>query len=211
MIDVSRAAKAIGIPIEEWPGNCHTIAVAFLESGVVWGKPVHGHWVGPVNPHCTLFYRRYKKLGFVSHSWLVKPNGSVVDPTRWVFENTKPYIFEGKSSWYYDEGGNGFRSQLLRPCPKYSEGKPTNFKISDAKVRKHLELLVPSPRWTIEQVFWLSNLSYDTHGTLVWQVYKAIEKNGHRSYVPIDNYLRAKREYYDPAISTRKSPTGQGE
>ena len=37
------------------------------------------------------------------HTWIEKLDGTVVDPTRWVFEGVWPYIYEGPRDWY-DKG-----------------------------------------------------------------------------------------------------------
>ena len=94
-IDIGKAAKKIGIPMRSWAGRCYEIACLFVEKGVVNGTPVYGHWLGKVDPKAQKFGER-SGLPFQHHGWVLMKNGTVVDPTRWVFENAKPYVFIGK-------------------------------------------------------------------------------------------------------------------
>lgn len=88
-------ATAINIPVSEWPGKCYGIAMAMVEAGLVEGTAVYGHWTGKVHPKAPVFGER-SDLAFQSHGWILSDDeGAVVDPTRWVFENRAPYIYEG--------------------------------------------------------------------------------------------------------------------
>jgi len=80
-------------PVEKWPGNCHAIAHAIVKAKLVDGIAVYGHWTGPVHPQSS-FYSR-SKAGFCRHGWVELADGRVLDPTRWVFENVKPYLYIG--------------------------------------------------------------------------------------------------------------------
>lgn len=91
---IKDVAKAIGIPIKQWEGNCYAISCAMVKKVIVKGKAVYGHWTGPVS-RSSVFYQT-SQIGFVRHGWIVMPDESVVDPTRWVFEDAFPYIFVGE-------------------------------------------------------------------------------------------------------------------
>jgi hypothetical protein len=120
-LDIHKVADDIDFPVKEWPGKCYQVASALVEAGVVDGEAVYGHWTGPINPTSPVFGDR-ADLGFTHHGWIVMEDGTVVDPTRWVFENAKPYIFIGKPpeddgfcrhcEHSEDEHANGF----FNPC-----------------------------------------------------------------------------------------------
>ncbi len=94
MITVEQCEAAIGIPAKEWPGRCYEIACAILDAGLVEGRPVYGHWLGRVDRNAPVFGERAGQA-FQRHGWIETEDGEVIDPTRWVFENARPYIFEG--------------------------------------------------------------------------------------------------------------------
>jgi len=99
---IEDVAKAIGIPVKEWKGNCYAISCAIVKNKIVKGNAVYGHWTGPVNRN-SMFYQT-SQVGFVRHGWILMPdNETVVDPTRWVFEDADPYIFMGKKPNYICE------------------------------------------------------------------------------------------------------------
>jgi len=86
-----RDVEKVAGPVEDWPGNCYAIACAIVKAGLVDGEAVYGHWTGDVHPK-SMFYSR---SGFCHHGWIRLPDGCVLDATRWVFENAKPYIYVG--------------------------------------------------------------------------------------------------------------------
>lgn len=120
-IDIHEAAKKIGLPVEQWPGKCFQVATAFVNHGIVQGHAVYGHWRGKIDPHAPVFGERAGHR-FVHHGWILQDDGTVVDPTRWVFENVEPYIFVGQDDddgldWcicghLVEEHKDGF----FRPC-----------------------------------------------------------------------------------------------
>ena len=92
-VTVEEVAKAINLFPEDWKGKCMQIASAMVEKGLVEGVVVYGHWIGPFASG-TIFSDR-AKMGFTHHGWVSTPGNKVIDPTRWVFENVEPYIFQG--------------------------------------------------------------------------------------------------------------------
>lgn len=93
-IDIQKVEKAIGIPALEWKGRCFEIASAMVQRKVVEGTAVYGHWVGSIAQ--SSFFSDKRALGFCNHGWVVLHDElTVVDPTRWVFEDKRPYIFIG--------------------------------------------------------------------------------------------------------------------
>lgn len=100
-LKIAEVAKAIGVPVEKWSGNCYAIACSMLRAKLLKGRPAYGHWVGDVHPRSP-FYS--KTSPFQRHGWVVVEErgphaerpGLVVDPTRWVFEAVEPYIYVGR-------------------------------------------------------------------------------------------------------------------
>ena len=46
--DIKECETLIGIPTDEWEGNCHSIASAIVESGIIDGVVERGYWKGKV-------------------------------------------------------------------------------------------------------------------------------------------------------------------
>lgn len=83
-------AKILGPP--DWQGNCHMLAhvITLLVDGATIAR---GHWYGPLKG----FWEHRAGMSFVAHSWALAPDKeTIIDPTRWSFENAGPYVFTGK-------------------------------------------------------------------------------------------------------------------
>ena len=93
-MSAAQVAEAISAPVAAWPGNCFAIATAMVDAGLCppGSVAVYGHWTGPVHPR-SMFYSR-SGAGFCNHGWVLKPDGTVIDPTRFVFEMTE--VAEGR-------------------------------------------------------------------------------------------------------------------
>ena len=190
VFNVTEVAKIIGVPVEEWKGNCHGISSLLLEHKLVVGKLRYGHWIGPVREK-TLF-SKYPR-GIVRHGWVELENGTIVDPRRYIFEGVEPYIYVGKND-HYDAGGNRFRQSLMKPAPKYSKDeRQVTLKIRRIVARKILEDMLDTTSHfgviyaTIKQVFWLANLPLDTFSGFAKPIYEAIMEVGYGAFIPIDN------------------------
>ncbi|TAL42437.1 MAG: hypothetical protein EPN91_08640 [Salinibacterium sp.] len=93
-VTAQEAAKRIQWPLSTWPGNCFGVASKLVKDKVIKGTAVYGHWLGPVARTCKMFYGK----PIINHGWILQKDGTVVDPTRYVFEGVQPYIWEGKQS-----------------------------------------------------------------------------------------------------------------
>jgi hypothetical protein len=93
-------ADEIGLPLADWPGNCHAVAERVLRRIPTQGmRLVRGHFHGWTSPASV--YGR----GPQQHSWLRLQDGRVLDPTRWAFDQPgKPYLYVGEND-AYDEAG----------------------------------------------------------------------------------------------------------
>jgi hypothetical protein len=91
---LAEAEAVIGEPASKWVSRCYEIAYALVEKGLVPGRAVYGHYLGPVMPSSP-FHDRHSACDFTGHGWVSLPDGRVLDPTRWVFEATEPYLYVG--------------------------------------------------------------------------------------------------------------------
>lgn len=112
-LDPAALAAAIDIALDQWPGNCHTVASAVLALVPVPGmRLVRGHWHGQVSRKSV--YRG----GPCQHSWLELADGRILDPTRWAMERPgRPEIYLGVND-VYDEAGR----QLVASRPPMLPG-----------------------------------------------------------------------------------------
>lgn len=196
-IKVEDVVRACGYTTDRWAGNCHGVATAVVEKGLVpkGSRVVHGHWRGPVSPSCAIsrWYQQHCLLGWVAHSWVVMPDGTVIDPTRWVFEDAYPYIYEGKrQGWFYDAGGNVWRKTIRSPAPRFEPGD-RYFSLNSpllADLKEVIQALLDTEEEevTAKQLCWLANFSPDELHPYTKDYYVALQKMDLQAFVPIDNW-----------------------
>lgn len=111
-LNAEALAEEIGIPLQQWPGNCHAIAMAVLRMVPVEGMRVaRGHYHGYVSRKSVY------SGGIQQHSWLVAADGRILDPTRWAMEcPDRPYIYLGIDD-HYDEAGLEVSARLPPQLP----------------------------------------------------------------------------------------------
>jgi hypothetical protein len=188
--------KATEIPVSEWHGKCFQMACALVKHEIANGDPVYGHWLGPVDP--TGYWKDTAQLPFHQHGWIIVPDktGTIIDPTRFSFENVEPYIYIGSSD-FYDEGGNGWRASVQRPCPAYvpPEGaKPYQATrdisaLPPATLDFVLGLMGQPEGVTTEMLFWLANLVPARLGDHQDAIYEfLIGPIDLQAAIPIDNF-----------------------
>ena len=105
-------ARAIGLPVRRWEGNCYGVASACVERGVVDGMVVYGVWWGLISDRSKFAGRQ-----FTHHAWVRTTDGLIFDPTQWCFEATRPYIYVGIEGHDYDHAGIRLRSECRRQLP----------------------------------------------------------------------------------------------
>ena len=92
---IEECEAALGEPAQSWAGRCFEIASRLVEAKLVEGRAVYGLWRGDIHPE-SIFARR----SYTHHGWIVvhdhrRNEERVVDPTRWVFEHRRPYLYTG--------------------------------------------------------------------------------------------------------------------
>lgn len=211
--DINKIAKKIGIPVKQWPGSCYAIACACVDKKVVVGKPRYGHYRGFIHPDSM--FASHVKIGWCQHGWVELSDGKIFDPTRWVFECSKPYIYIGENKSeldmdmvlqkQYDIGGSIARAQFRTPPPKFnSEKKTCEFKVSDNLLsllramldddqQKLLADIFDRKRtihtFTVEQLAWLACANpNDFEHKDVEEFYRVLESKDLDAFVPLDNW-----------------------
>jgi hypothetical protein len=186
-MNIQEIAKKIGVPLEKWKGRCHEIAYLILKKKIFKGKLQYGHYHGEIAP-TSIFAGRT----FTHHGW-IKDNNTIIDPTRWVFEDVKPYIFIGKNNGEYDFGGNKLKKMYLKPPPEFDDSNPKKFSTKELNetikhfLIKSLGIQIKKDLTTINQMVWIANLPLDMLGVFAEDIYKWIVKNGFKAFIPIDN------------------------
>lgn len=201
--------KSIGVPTKNWVGNCHAIARAIVEAGLVQnfdGAAVYGYWGGPVHPDSHSADRAHQP--FIRHGWILLEGGRILDPTRWCFDAKEPYLFIGDNSGEYDEGGDKYREETLEAPPPWDK-EDSQYTITKSILAtdpwKHVEWLLdctdsyvddeaPTGQLCGAQLFWLANCPYSMLEPHAAQIYKALERIGMKAFIPLDNRTRAQRE-----------------
>lgn len=190
-MNITQVARKLRWPAREWVGQCYAVAVRIVEAGLIEGVARYGHWRGRISDKCPIERWRGNPLGFVQHGWIETPDGNVADPTRWVFEAVRPYIYVGRPD-HYDIGGDVLRAALTRPCPAYSAKAPRVI----LSVWKHSreahdymmrELFDRAPGITPEMVHWLANLPRTAFREHARPIFLALVEGGFGALIPTDN------------------------
>jgi hypothetical protein len=183
---VDAIARKIDLPVSKWPGNCYAIASMMIKAGVVKGVARYGHYLGEVKKG-SMFDRGHP---VIRHGWIESgENGKkiVIDPTRWVFEGKKPYIYISDDLSEYDVGGQIWREMTMFPVPEFDPKDVIEINASK-KVNDAILDLLGHPKITKHGLFWIANLPMNRLGGNIKGIYKVLEKSGHGALIPIDNY-----------------------
>jgi hypothetical protein len=197
-LTVRVASSVIGVPVDQWPGRCHTIAGFILAAGLVRGRLRYGMWLGPISEKCERFSAA---RGFVHHGWIETADSEVVDPTRWVFEAADPYIYIGKNDGSYDNAGGTLRAITMGQFPMSGQsdgGRRVELKLSRGAALTVMGIisrfnggLIARRRGALlldtRQVSWIANIPLQMLEEHARELYAAIKAVGLGAYVPIDN------------------------
>jgi hypothetical protein len=204
-LTLAQAVKVLGPPAK-WKGQCYRVAAELVASDLLQGTAVYGHWLGAI-------HRRSMFAGklVVHHGWVSLTAGGVVDPTRWVFECKKPYLYWSPVTGpEYDEGGNRWREANTKPPPRFS---PVERTIELAKQDLSLSTWLwleqvlgadydqqRTTTLSISQVVWLANLPLSMLGPHARSLFAVLAQDRYhlRAIIPLDNYRLV--------MSTRWSP-----
>jgi hypothetical protein len=193
MLTVRDIEIALDFSVIGWEDCCYGIAQGCVNHKLVEGTAVYGHYTGFVHQKSS-----YYKKPIIRHGWVILDDGRIFDPTRWCFENKKPYLYYGVNNNDYDEGGQTVRTHN-RPIPEFNfEDKKILIDFGDAErcILDLLQLYEAPPFWTEPLVFYVANAHYDLMGDYAVSIYNALKDAGLIAFIPIDNQRRAEREGY---------------
>ena len=198
--DILMALMRVKGSTRVWPGRCYELACALVKEKIVPGRAAYGHWYGKVVKG-TCFN---PKQPFQRHGWVVVddklPGGVIiVDPTRWVFEGKKPYVYIGFADENYDEGGNRYRMARLGGPPPWDGDEVHFYFDGSGDAWTHIEGLLDlsqyiederySPGYlTRDQIKWLANLAPQILGEHAREVFAWISKQDFKCFIPLDNW-----------------------
>jgi hypothetical protein len=202
-MDIERIAQAIGVPVEQWKGNCHGISELIVQRDALRGlggpktayRVARGHYVGLVERDSYFGQRR--GLPFIAHSWiqahdLTYPltedapwridreppqirlvHDPIIDPTRFAFDGKPPYIWIGANDGSYDEGGNSWREE--------HEPMLLPFDINAKPIK--LRLPAVTEAWIAQQVMQHPNggdypYGYYTYALVMWLANLSLRRLG---------------------------------
>lgn len=167
-----------------WPDNCYAVATALVDLLPENARTAYGFWYGKDkrNPE-----RSMNRHGWALHDDFVK------DPTRWVFEKKKPYLFV-KRTWEvekeYDEGMADLREAFERPAPERDEThKKLNFEWTPNETAFLCGLFGAQRDWsvlTIAEYFWVANKQPKRIIPIVESLYKQLKEQDMIGAVPVD-------------------------
>ena len=200
---------ALQEPASAWVARCFEIASRIVEARLTppGSVAVYGHWIGPVAKGSHFEGRA--ALPFVNHGWVLLPDGNVLDPTRWVFENVEPYLYVGVAD-HYDEGGNRFR-EATQPSrapafdPDDEVYELTKLVLPEAaawnfieKTLGLLEAAADDPDYQIgtvtkTQLRWLAHRDPRSLGDHAYAIYVALKTLDLGAHIPIDNLRMVER------------------
>jgi hypothetical protein len=196
------------MPTARWRGNCHAIACRILDLGLVRGVARYGHYYGPVAP-ASYFS---PTAPFHRHGWVERPDRSVLDPTRWVFEDAPPYIHVGPREPDYDPGGQRLRTSHVGPVPGRLPGDDAIALDLPPEAAQHLsDMTGYGTAFSLAQLFWIANLPPHMLGTHARPVYVALRDAGRKALVPIDNWRMVVEDPSGPPPHLLRGPSGRGE
>ena len=132
-------------------------------------KVMYGFYYGPV-AETSMFHGK----GLIRHGWVVCEDGTLVDPTRWVFEDVDPYIYAinvKDSTADYDPG---MRSVRQSPC-------------NEADALDFIDAYLDGERFfEVEYLRDLANTFPEDMPGLAGEVYDYIAALGYKGLIPID-------------------------
>lgn len=193
--NVNAVSTAIGVPIADWGGNCHRISSLMVDKQLVPnGRVTRGLWIGDIT-----LGNRFSGRPFTGHSWIETPDGTIVDPTRWVFLNEPPRVYVGPNDGNYDRGGNKTRQADAPPYPDYDSGdRPQTLIVSEDALTRIGELVNNWAkfntcannigRFSWKQFHWISHLDPDDLGEYAEEIYLGLADLHWKASIPLDNW-----------------------
>jgi len=184
----------LDLTTDRWPGRCATIATGLAE--MTGGTAVRGHYYGPVSNFCVIpsFVMRSGQTGMpINHEWVSYKDGSMSDPTYWVFGHCTPFLrLQRKAPHFYDRAGERLRREMMGRPPGQQDGEKAFLLTIQTDVMLFLATLLgratPSNLLSLGELVWLANLPQDMLSPYNKAVYNAIDAAGQRAFIPLDSW-----------------------
>ena len=188
-LDPEELARAIDVPLEAWPGNCHGIACAVKDLVPVEGmRLARGDWIGEVADSSV-----YRRSGWLQHSWLVAPDGRILDPTRWaIVSPSRPSVYLGVNDCY-DEGGRMMAMSFPPQFPGSHDPYADLVVDMEPGLRDELADLLGMPGAEAARLGDALRYVLKDDPSRVpdaAEVFGVLDRAGRRSVVPVDSWLR---------------------
>lgn len=184
-------AEQIGLPIEEWKGNCYGVSTKIVQAGFYDGEPAYGHYYGPIAE--SGYFGAQANCPFVRHGWIELDNPDegkeIVDPTRWCFENAEPYIYHGPDD-EYDRGGQRMRERTHEPPPDDPDGDRIQLNLDHEVLIYVITLLeddVQRDTFYRDELMWLANAPISLLEPHAEEIYREYKDQDIQYMIPIDH------------------------
>ena len=175
--------------VKDLSWNCFavsTVLAEMLKKENIKARAVYGTWQGI----CV----SKKEKGLFRHGWVLVNEKEILDPTRWVFNGLEPVIFKGSVSKNkeYDEGAKKLRDMIPRPFPLFNANAKRIISFTwTPDCAQAIEMISgqkcsTKQETTIDQAYWMANLSYEVWGHHLNEVYENLIKEHCGAFIPLD-------------------------
>jgi hypothetical protein len=187
---IKYAAKNL---VKDLSWNCFAVAKVLetlLKKEGKKARAVYGFWYG----ECL----SKPKQPMHRHGWTVVGN-EILDPTRFVFEGKKPYLFQGRTVNHpeYDEGMRLAKLANRFPFPIPGRGTSYNIQWSKQTFRFLSQLILENSddknkesvdpcNLNSQQLNWISNTDYLALGKYISEIYSKLIENELDVFIPLD-------------------------
>lgn len=194
-LDPHEVAATIHMELATWPLNCFAVATKMVEHNVVQGYARYGMWLGPISKKSV-----FKGRPLARHGWIEAvdprwPVGTIVDPTRYVFEaKGRPYIWTGEDRLqWYDLGSERVNASLRGPFPGPQGTAEQHELLLTRSARAFLEERTGKlpKRLTWNQLHWIARLGPRTLGPHAREIYDALDAEDAKVLIPGDFWDKA--------------------
>lgn len=185
--DLDSVCDKMNFPLSEWAGQCYAVSVSLLDYGIIKGYARYGSYTGYIDPE-SMFYDECHESGVSRHGWIELEDGTIVDPTRWVFEHKEPYIYVGKNDCYEADPYTSYDIHRQHEKPPVYKKSSTNVVLSISDSARHMMHKVlredrDENSFTRAQLFWLCKANPIEYGVYRVEIYEALKKAGMRPHI----------------------------